>query len=613
MAAKKKTKKAPAPQSDETKEKENKEEEKSEVVSRKKVIYAEIDDEVTVIFDRISKVPLKQIYIVVPQRAILFQSVVNLKILKRKAEDDGKKIYLITNDSNGVYLAQKSVIEVFSKANSDGFPGSAAFAEGDEKMKITPLKATINSVEDSAPTRLKEKKLSISQILSKNKSGKNSGLDVTKIKNEPEKKKKTKSPRLVMVTPNRHALIGLIVGSLLILLVIVYIALPGATVYLTPAASVLEKSVNITLADYQKNQAALETSQGHMIASYPISHTVRHELTHYATGKKFSARGANATGRITIINTSDTAWPLVAQTRFQTNEGIVFRITDSVTVPAATVDGPGTLEAFVTADVKDAYGAIVGERGNIEPSRLFLPGLREDSRSKIYAENKEAMTGGVTDFVTYVSAEDIEAARQRIRDELLKVATEELRAQVVEKGDLIGNTEAFTLLEGDGSIKTGEVRVFEPAVVDGQEIGEFVIAGEVDVSGVYYDHDGMLEILKSELTLKKSPQKELLRVNEESTSYRIFDWDEAGGKIKLTANIKGIEQYSIDADKESGARLLQKIRDHIAGKEIEDAKTYIQNLQEVNKVEIESWPAWSPTVPGLPENIDFEIRPAVEI
>ena len=30
------------------------------------------------------------------------------------------------------------------------------------------------------------------------------------------------------------------------------------------------------------------------------------------------------------------------------------------------------------------------------------------------------------------------------------------------------------------------------------------------------------------------------------------DWNETTGKIKVTANIKGIEQYEIDQDKKAG-------------------------------------------------------------
>ena len=114
--------------------------------------------------------------------------------------------------------------------------------------------------------------------------------------------------------------------------------------------------------------------------------------------------------------------------------------------------------------------------------------------------------------------------------------------------------------------------------------------------------------LKEELNLKKSPNKILLRVNEDSTTYKIFDSDEAAGTIKVTANIKGIEQYDLDQEKETGQRVINKIRDRILGMNIKDAEAYIQNLPEVNSVQIDSWPAWSPTVPKIQENIDFKIR-----
>ena len=162
-------------------------------------------------------------------------------------------------------------------------------------------------------------------------------------------------------------------------------------------------------------------------------------------------------------------------------------------------------------------------------------------------------------------------------------------------------------------MQVGEVDMDVPGDLKDQTVSEFSISGEVYVSGVYYDHDSMLDILKSELLLKKSPQKELLRINEDSTSYRIFEWDEYSGKIKLTANIKGIEQFSIDPGKENGERLLVKIKEHIAGKDVGEAKLYIQNLPEINKVEIDSWPVWAPTIPNIPENIEFEIRDAITV
>ncbi|MFA6305976.1 MAG: hypothetical protein WC651_04635 [Candidatus Gracilibacteria bacterium] len=582
--------------------------EKTEVISKKKVLYADIDDEITTLYDKIRPLKMKQIYIVIPQRAILFQSAVNLKILKRKMEDDGKSLYLITNDKNGIYMAAQIGIPVYNR-EAEGKPVLFSTEVNDEKLRITPLKASVNSIEEDTPTRLAEKKISISEILQKFKGFKKT-VDVKKIESQP-KKEKSKS-KFVIVAPNRQALIGLIVATLCVLLVIVYIALPGVTIYVTPAASVLEKSVNITLADFQKNGAELQAKDPHMIASYPIETTVTKTITHYATGKKISEKGANASGKVMIYNLSGNTWPLVAKTRFQTKEGIVFRIANAVTVPAASATGPGKIEAFVSADPTDAYGGIVGAKGNIGPTKFFLPGLREDSRSKIYAENAAPMTGGVTDYVSFVSDKDLDAAKSRAKDEVLKDAIQQLKIVIQDKAKLAGgDSSKYTLLEGDGAIEVGDVSINAPSEVVNKDMNEFNVSASVKVKGIYYDSDEMMSILVAELEMKKSPQKKLLRINEDSSTYRIFQRDEAVGKVKLTANIKGIEEFSIDPGTDNGSKFLEKIRQHIVGKNIEEAKNYIQNLPEINKVEIESWPAWAPTIPGLAENIDFEVRDAV--
>lgn len=588
---------------------------KEEVIPRKKVIYIEIDDEVTSVFDKIRNLQSKNVYIVAPKRSIIFQSVVNLKILRRKAEDLDKTISLITNDPNGIYLAESLGIQVYDKANGDGQPAIFSTENGDDKLRITPLTASVNAIEEDTPTRLSEKKISISEIIG-NRRGKKTDVKISQISNptqQQQEKEKKKRLKLVMVAPNRHALIGLFSLTLIVLLVIVYIALPGATIIITPSASVLEKSVNITLSDYQKNRAELDTKPHHMVASFPISTLVTESITHTSTGKEFSEKGSHASGTIMIYNTSTNEWPLIAETRFQNDEGLVFRVKAAVTVPSASSSGPGTASAFVVADPIDANGVVTGERGNIGPTKFFLPALKDSSRSKIYAENAEPMTGGVTDFTTFVTAEDIEAAKSRLGEQLNKAAVKQLNVEVSKQSELVSNSSDFTLLIGDNTIKMGEISITVAPDLENKRVKEFTLSGNVSVSGVYYDNTEMLQILKDELLLKKSPQKELLRINEDSTSYRIFERDEGSGKIKITANIKGIEQFEINPEKENGARLLKKIRDHIVGEEIEIAKNYIQNLPEVNKVEVETWPAWSPTLPGLADNIDFEVREAIEV
>jgi len=114
--------------------------------------------------------------------------------------------------------------------------------------------------------------------------------------------------------------------------------------------------------------------------------------------------------------------------------------------------------------------------------------------------------------------------------------------------------------------------------------------------------------LKSELKLKKNPEKSLVSIDEGSINYKVVDYDKAAQKIKITPTIQGVEEFDVSPDKENGDRLIKKIKEHITGKDIREAETFIQNLPEIENVKVSSWPAWAPTLPSVPDNIKIEIK-----
>ena len=166
------------------------------VLANKKVLYVEIDDEVTTIYDRLKNLKVKNIYLVVPKRAMLFQSIVNLKILKRKVEDLEKNIYIITNDSNGLHLAKKIDLPVYDKLEGHEHPSLVSGKFKEDQQDITPLKASINNLEDEKPMRRTEKKFSISELIQRSKIKfsffPKANSPRTRIKVQPEKKKEDK-------------------------------------------------------------------------------------------------------------------------------------------------------------------------------------------------------------------------------------------------------------------------------------------------------------------------------------------------------------------------------------------------------------------------------------
>lgn len=573
----------------------------TKTVSSRKVFYCEIDDEVTMIFDRVKSTKLKDIYLVVPRQATIFQSLVNLKILKRKIEEAGKKVHVITDDVNGVHLAHQAGIPVYERLETQG--GYVPKPE-DEKMRITPLKATLNALDDDIPTRLAERKLSISELLGRGRKRKipliSHALSFFK-----SKEKKDTEMKFVVVSPNRQALIALIAISFLLVLIIFYVALPGSTVSLTPKSSVIEHSINVTFADYDANKAELDNHLPKILASHRISTTVRRTILQGSTGKIF--QGTNAKGRLTIYNNDRVARPLIPNTRFQTPAGLVFRIQQFVTVPPSRGGTVGSLDVDVVADELDAYGQVVGDKGNVPPTKFFLPGLNSENQKKVYAESKITFAGGSTLVKKKVSKEDIDAATNKLKKELQDSIETELEKAIVEKNVALSDRAKFTLLKGKLAYEIGEPRIAIPVGIEGSAVEQFSATGELDVGGIYFNLNEVLEIMKAELKIRKSPDKRIVKVDDSSIAYRIFDVDTKARKIKVTTTLKGLEEYDINPSRQNGERLIQKIKDHIVGRKIADAKEYILNLPEVAAVDIKNWPVWAPTIPGIPDNITVEI------
>lgn len=563
-------------------------------VSKKKILFVQLDEEITSVFERLEKLPYPEVYVVVPRRAALLQSVVNLKILKQKLQEIGKTMAIITSDPSGMKLAYQAEIKVYDQWDLSPSLPLAKQEKGAESALLKPIAAAQNEVGDESPFRLPKKKSSIFEIVRQQK-GKGKGFSLRAYLADLKKNRLEQKPMSLYLTPGKKRWIfGLLLASALIFFVIAYVALPGATIAIEPASTVVTKAVNVILEPNPK--------EAHSLKVYEVETEVDYTLNHSATG--VISEGQNASGKLTVLNLTGVARPLITQTRFQTEDGIVFRIQEEVIVSAGTVANPGTLEVTVVADSLDAYGVPVGERGNIEPSRFFLPGLREDSREELYGESYEAMSGGTTVVRTKVTEEDLSAARTKLENDLKEKALAALRKETLSVATREGID--LKLVEDSDVIQYASPLIDIPYELVGQEMESFEISGSLGISGVAYDKETLYSILRTEIISTKTPGKQLVSVDPDSVSILILESDPVEQTYKMTASIQGIEEYEIDPELEGGSQVAEKIKEHIAGKSIEEAKNYIQNLPEVNSVEISVWPLWSPAIPTLPENIKIK-------
>ncbi|MBI5456562.1 hypothetical protein HY969_02380 [Candidatus Kaiserbacteria bacterium] len=126
-----------------------------------------------------------------------------------------------------------------------------------------------------------------------------------------------------------------------------------------------------------------------------------------------------ASGTITVYNEYSTSpVRLIKNTRFQTQNGLVYRIPASAEVPGMKGAQPGQVTVTVIADQP-------GTEYNVGPQDKFtLPGLKSTPPmyAGVYGRSSAAMSGGFVGDKPSVSEGDLENARSQLRAQLLEKA-----------------------------------------------------------------------------------------------------------------------------------------------------------------------------------------------
>lgn len=209
---------------------------------------------------------------------------------------------------------------------------------------------------------------------------------------------------------SRPFIIGLIAAFFILVPgFVIGFVLDGANITAYPRTR--ELNVNTTLQAF-KEPNANELSYEIMTLEAEGERQVR------ATGQEEVQEQAQ--GEIEISNTRSTSERLVKNTRFESPEGLIFRISESAVVPGATTDSngtvvPGTVRAQVFADE-------VGEAYNIGPAEFTIPGYAEGGFTELFesvtAKSVTSMQGGFDGLKYIVDDQELAEAKESLHDEL---------------------------------------------------------------------------------------------------------------------------------------------------------------------------------------------------
>lgn len=347
--------------------------------------------------------------------------------------------------------------------------------------------------------------------------------------------------------------------------------LASATVDITPKTQTSEVLMNIVgvVGEAGENNVRYEV----------IKLSESKTATVPATGEE--AVELKASGKIMIYNNfSPEPQRLIVRTRFETPEGLVFRIPESVVVPGKTVkagvETPGSIEVEIFADE-------AGEKYNIKKTDFTVPGFKNDSaRYKgFYARSVTDMIGGFIGKRKVASPADEQVALQNIDSEVEMSLKKNLESKI---------PEGLTLLSG--SI------MFKAKVLPTQDEASSVIVGkEITAYAMIFNKQDLSKIITDEYVAKSADWNDIkplildfshLEITNTPVNFETND--------KMDLQIKGKVQILADID-------TKVISERLLGSSKKDVAKIVNEFAGISSISAAIRPIWKQSFPTNPAKI----------
>lgn len=288
---------------------------------------------------------------------------------------------------------------------------------------------------------------------------------------------------------------------------------------------------------------------------------------------------SSSSGFITIYNTQAKAQKLIANTRFATTAGLIFRLHEAVTVPAGSTTKPGSVKVR-------AYADKAGDSYNVAPTSFTVPGFAgTPQQAQVYARSSEAMTGGASGTVPVVDT----ATETQAQLALSKALAPELATALQDKipaGYILlsgAATTTFVELAPAASATTGTVDVQEQGTITAIVFPNSALARAVAKSVPALNYQGEPLTLLPASTLELQAES-LPEVN--------------AAEFSFTLNGTASLMYTVDSTRIAAA---------VAGKTRSAAEVALTNYPEVKRAIIILRPFWQQAFPQDPSTITITI------
>lgn len=599
------------------------------------ILYLEPDEEITSVIDKLRKSRSKSVGLVIPRNSGLIHSIVNLKLLKKEAEQHKSEIALITTDKIGRNIATQVGLLVYEDVhakkpvNARSMPampkgdevievdmsgGKVADDEPTEKgmpnirhysggVAVAPKSAAQTTKQREAAEDLEDRAMESRMAMAANEEEEaESAEDAAIIGGEAEEHEthseaterasggftsRSLNHEQPAVTQTVHREVremrrsqksnpkkGMIVAISIFLIIALgtLLGLPQSTILVTVAAETFEKT-NTLVVEKDAKPEALEqgTINGRLLET--TNSDARRVV---ATGKKDV--GGKAKGAVTFYNAWDgNPIKFTSGTVLTAGDGKTFTLDEDVTVPGGTA---ALVQGQLVTNPGKANGNVTaaesGEASNAKAGRFTISTVASERQAKIYAESSKDFTGGFTKQVNVMTQQDIDTAKDELVKDLSKSAIDTLKKEA--KTDKV--LEEAIVSEID-KITTN------PEKAD-TETDYFDIKVEAKHQLMVFDEKQVNEAVNGLLQKDTPDDKELLLGEGDEFSVGLDKVDYGSGKMSLTSKVKTKVGTRVD---------VKKAREGLAGKSEAAIKEKLQSLPNLKDVTVHSFPGtwWQDT------------------
>ena len=569
----------------------------------KDVLYIDIDDEITTIIDKVRSSENRIVALVLPKRATVLQSIVNMKLLKRAADQAKKHVVLVTTEAGLMPLAAEAGMFVAATPQSkpeipesqrqdsgenpleepvvlDDETDQAAFtAENSSDRPVgelaartaSPITATGESIET----------VQISDETSDRAS--NTGSSAGK---QPKQKRPKGATNKKLAIPNFEKFRTRLVLAIVALLIIgaglffALTVLPKATIAISTDSNSVPVNLTATL---NTKATAVDTDQNILPAKQEQQQKTQTQQAP-ATGQ--ANRGQRAAGMVTITNCSpDGSSVTIPAGTGVSHGGLTYITQKSVTLTTSTPKCQ-SYSGFTSADVS-IVAMQAGAQYNVGDGTSFTVASGNGYTSKdVNAVASGDISGGTDTIVKVIQQSDIDSATQKLKAQDSSAV----------KDDLI------QMLKQDGYHAIAETfNAGTPSTTASAQVGDQVDSVTVTMNATY-----------TMLGVKENDLKQLIRADVkdqiDSGKQTLLDDGLANATFKVVNSTETSQEVSIHTVATAGPELnVTQIKQQAAGQKSGPVSDSLKANPGVTDVTINLSPFWVKSIPGNTDKITVTI------